>query len=402
MTTAETDNNENHHHHESTTNNNHRDRRHIHNGRYFVLFGIYSLLIVSVVVIRVPNKPHTPTKPSVPRRPPPLKVFLMVGQSNMQGHGYIAKQDENGTFYNGTLPWMIDTYPDQYSKLRQQPDGNWTVREDVWVAYNREYYLDVHGRIGQHGPLVPGFGGDPGEEGQQMGPELGFGWTLAEELNGQSQKQQILLLKLAWGGRSLAGNFRPPSSGGTTGLYYEAIIAYTYKMLAHLQLFFPDYDGRYELAGFAWHQGWNDGCDANMTHEYEFNLANLIRDVRRDLNVPKLPFVIAVSGFLGYEPDHGPRDAIVAAQFAVANSTKYPEFAGNVQSIDTRGFKRDPLPASPGTQGYHWNNNCETYWLIGQSMANGMLEMIDREEEEEEEEEEENESTMDVQVSKRF
>ncbi|NJN83032.1 MAG: sialate O-acetylesterase [Caldilineaceae bacterium] len=306
----------------------------------------------------------------------------MVGQSNMQGHGYIAKQDETtGQYLNGTLPWMMETYPEKYSKLQQvSTDGNitWTSRDDVWVTYNRENYLDVHNHIGQYGPLVPGFGGDPGQQGEQMGPELGFGWTLAETLNGQQQKQQILLLKLAWGGRSLAENFRPPSSGGTTGLYYEAVIANTYKTLTQLHQFFPTFDGRYQLAGFAWHQGWNDGCDVNMTNEYEDNLANLIRDVRRDLNTPNLPFVIGVSGFQGYTPDHGRRDAIVAAQFAVANATKYPEFRGTVESVDTRAFHRDPFPASPGNQGYHWNNNCETYWLIGEAMANGMLGLLQK------------------------
>jgi hypothetical protein len=141
---------------------------------------------------------------------------------------------------------------------------------------------------------------------------------------------------------------------------------------------FPDYNGKYQLAGFAWHQGWNDGCDVNMTNEYEFNLANLIRDVRRDLNVPNLPFVIGVSGFNGYHADHGRRDAIVAAQDAVANATRYPEFAGTVVSVDTRAFQRGPIPESPGTEVHHWNNNCETYWLIGEAMGHGMLELLSK------------------------
>jgi Carbohydrate esterase, sialic acid-specific acetylesterase len=337
-------------------------------------------------------------KKSVQKNPrPPVKVFLMVGQSNMQGHGYMMAQDDAGHFYNGTIPWMMRTQPEKYAKLLQK-DGSWTKRNDVWVAYNREGVFDVRSDINQHGPLVPGFGGDPGET-DQMGPELGFGWTLGEAMNPhysdaatssrddddgddeeEEEQQQILLLKLAWGGRSLAVEFRPPSSqGGTTGLYYEAVIANTYKTLSMLDQLFPTYDAgssSYELAGFAWHQGWNDGCDVNMTAEYESNLANLIRDIRHDLNKPKLPVTVAVSGFNGYYQDHSRRDAIVAAQFAVGNATKYPEFAGNVKSVDTRAFKRDPLPDSPGTQGYHWNNNCETYWLIGEAMAKAMLEMI--------------------------
>ena len=344
------------------------------NSSYIVLFGVYALVVVAIVLLKIPKS--TNIIPS--QHPKPLQVFVMVGQSNMQGHGYISKQDDSGKYLNGTLSWMIETYPDEYKKLIQ-PDGNWTSRNDVWVTYNREDYLDVHNSINQYGPLLPGFGGGPGQQGQHMGPELGFGWTLAESMNTDAMSthpQQILLLKLAWGGRSLAVEFRPPSSGGSTGLYYEAVIANTYKTLAELHRFFPQWDGKYELAGFAWHQGWNDGCDVNMTDEYEFNLANLIRDVRRDLNKFNLPFVIGVSGFRGLIPDHGRRDAIVDAQLAVANTTKYPEFAGNVASIDTRPFKRDPPPASPGNQGYHWNNNCETYWLIGKAMGEAMLKLI--------------------------
>jgi hypothetical protein len=380
------------------------ERNSNHKSHLLLLFGVYALFIVAVVVVntkRNNKQDHhsSSSSSSSSTKSKPLQVFLMIGQSNMQGHGYIDKKNEYGNYYNGTLPWMIQTYPEKYGKLQKDATTtaitsnsiyNWTVREDVWVAYNRENYLDVHNYIGQYGLLAPGFGGDPGQQGQQMGPELGFGWTLAESWNGNNnnikhnhnnnkKQQQILLLKLAWGGRSLAVDFRPPSSGGITGLYYEAILAYTYKTLAQLNRFFPDYNGKYQLAGLAWHQGWNDGCDVNMTNEYEFNLVNLIRDVRRDLNVPNLPFVIGVSGFNGYHPDHGRRDAIVAAQLAVANATRYPEFDGTVSSVDTRAFQRGPLPESPGTQVYHWNNNCETYWLIGEAMGHGMLELLSRE-----------------------
>ena len=229
-----------------------------------------------------------------------------------------------------------------------------------------------------------------------MGPELGFGWTL-----GDDGDENIVLIKIAWGGRSLAVDFRPPSSGGTTGLYYESMLATTFKTLSRLSQLFPDYNNRqdnddtdygnakigHEIAGFAWHQGWNDGCDFNMTAEYESNLANLIRDVRTDLGVPDLPVSIGVSGMNGWKdpPSHDNideppdrRTAIIAAQFAVANATLYPEFKGTVASVETRSFHRPPKPASPGDQVYHWNNNCESYWLIGKAMGQAMINLIRR------------------------
>lgn len=328
---------------------------------------------------------------ALPIRPAPVKVFLLVGQSNMEGHGYIDVTNEDGEYRNGTLEWMVQVDPQKYGKLKNSTfsssasssdNNHWTVRSDTWITFNKQHFDNVRVEMNQYGPLSPGYGGGPGE--YQMGPELGFGWTMAESLNNHKssqQQQQILLIKVAWGGKSLAVDFRPPSSGGITGLYYESVIANTYKTLSRLDELFPGYAdtyGRYELAGMAWHQGWNDGCDYNMTAEYEYNLANLIRDVRIDLDAPDLPVTIGVSGMGGYNNPDPRRDAIIAAQFAVANSTKYPEFEGTVMSVETRPFLRPPLPDSPGNQGYHWNNNCETYWLIGQAMGKAMVDLLSR------------------------
>ncbi len=64
--------------------------------------------------------------------------------------------------------------------------------------------------------------------------------------------------------------------------------------LENIKTDFPTYAGQgYELAGFVWYQGWNDGVDPkNAVPEYEQNLVNLIKDVRKDLKAPNLPFVI--------------------------------------------------------------------------------------------------------------
>jgi len=332
----------------------------------------------------------------------PLKIFVMVGQSNMQGHGYMnRKNDTTGKFLNGTLEWMIETYPETYSKLKNYDKDSgealsWKERDDVMIAYNRQHVENIRPESNQHGPLVAGFGGDDGNVGTEMGPELSFGWTVGDALKednnaneDSSEKSRseideqtnpnILLVKVGWGGRDLAINYRPPSSGNTTGLYYEAMLANVYKTLANLKELVPGYtsDRGYELAGFAWHQGWNDGCSEDMTAEYEYNLANLIRDVRTDLGVPDLPISIGVSGMNGWNPSNKyestRRTDIVNAQLAVA---KYPEFEGTVASVETRDFYREKEPVSPGNQIYHWNNNCESYWLIGKAMGEAMVDLI--------------------------
>ena len=180
-----------------------------------------------------------------------------------------------------------------------------------------------------------------------------------------------MLVKVAWGGRSLARDFRPPSSGGTTGLYYEAFLVDVFRTLAGLAEIVPGYthERGYELAGFAWHQGWNGGCNNTMVEEYESNLANLNRDVRVDLGAPNLPVSIGVSGMVGWQPDDYRRIRLINAQLAVVNATRYPEFDGTVASVETRDFYWEARPARPGDQVYHWNNNCESYWLIGEAMG---------------------------------
>jgi hypothetical protein len=78
----------------------------------------------------------------------------------------------------------------------------------------------------------------------------------------------------------------------------------------------------------------------------------------------------------GWKP--GPDDRrtrIIEAQMAVADPKKYPEFEGTVASVETRDFFRDK-PDSPGDQIYHWNNNCESYWLIGEAMGKAMVSLL--------------------------
>lgn len=334
----------------------------------------------------------------------PLKVFVLVGQSNMQGQGYVDETTEDGSgFLNGTLEWMVETYPETYGKLKTEDGDGWKRRDDVRVAYNRQGSRQVRPSMNVVGPLTVGYGGKEGKKGDRMmGPELGFGWTVGDELlesRGEADDEAdddaagVLLIKIAWGGLSLAVDFRPPSSKHPeeTGLYYEAMLANVYRTLSRLPEVVPGYtrDRGYSLEGFAWHQGWADGCKKDMTDEYETNLVNLIRDVRVDLGVPDLPFVIGVSGILGWEitREYESRVEIIEAQLAVADASRYPGFAGTVAAVETRDFHRETWPASPGKQTYHWNNNCESYWLVGRAMGEAMVELVRRRRENENEKE---------------
>lgn len=279
----------------------------------------------------------------------PIKVFILAGQSNMEGHGFVPA-DPKRNDGKGSLEFIVrdPASSGRFSHLVDK-DGKWRERDDVLI-----HYLDRKGK------LTAGFG----VKDDRIGPELGFGTVV-----GDAFAEPVLLIKLAWGGKSLARDFRPPSSGGETGPYYNEIVERTRAVLKNVKTEFPELGDRgYELAGFGWHQGWNDRIDQAFNDEYEKNLANFIRDIRKDLGVPNLPFVIAETGMSGHEEKHPRALSLMKAQAAVA---QYPEFQGNVAFVGTKAFWRDK-EVSPTGQAYHWNTNAETYYLIGEAMGVAM------------------------------
>jgi hypothetical protein len=302
--------------------------------------------------------------------PGPIKVFILAGQSNMEGAGAIAADPQrNGG--QGSLEFLVRdpaTAP-RFASLRGD-DGNWRTRDDVWITY-----------LEREGPLTVGFGARQ----DRIGPELGFGWVQGDALG-----EPVLLIKCAWGGKSLAVDFRPPSAGSVpyslgaqqdaaiaedptiVGKYYRETLALTNAALGRVKELVPGSDGRFVLAGFAWHQGWNDRISDAFNAEYESNLTHFIGDVRRALGVPYLPFVIAETGMTGPEEKHPRALSLMRAQAAVA---AHPEFAGNVAFVGTREFWR-PAERSPSSQGYHWNSNAETYFLIGEAMGEAMKRLL--------------------------
>lgn len=303
----------------------------------------------------------------------PLKVFILAGQSNMQGHG-IVPADPKRNRGQGSLEYLVREGP-TVKRFQHLVDGDhrWIARRDVWIWF-----------IDRQGNLTPDYGARPG----RIGPELQFGHVVGDYF-----EEQVLLIKTAWGGKSLAVDFRPPSAGAITypvgeklaarirrdpqtlGRYYRQMLTHVRNVLQTLKKHFPEYDGRgYQIAGMGWHQGWNDRVNQAFNDEYEQNLAHFIRDVRRDLGIVNLPFVIAETGMHGPGEKHPRALSLMRAQAAVA---RYEEFRENVAFVATQKFHRPP-EVSPSGQGYHWNQNAETYLLIGEGMGKAMIELLSR------------------------
>lgn len=275
--------------------------------------------------------------------PGTVKVFLLAGQSNMEGKAPNSLFEHQATDAKTA---------DFFKHLRK--DGKWITRDDVFIKF-----------LDRHGPLTLGYGSR-----DRTGPEFEFGTVVGDKFD-----EPVVLIKAAWGGHSLAKLFRPPSAGMPSdealaaelkqaqervannnkknaekknfkpvplptlddikqpyGLSYRNMLAEVDDVLKNYEALFPPLKGKkLELAGFVWFQGWNDQYNG-YEKEYEANLKHLIHDVRRDLKSPKLPVVIAAMGQNGSKPATGPMLVIQTAQLAMND---VPEFQGNVKTIRT-------------------------------------------------------------------
>jgi alpha-galactosidase len=305
----------------------------------------------------------TPPKKGTTPGGSPVKVFVLAGQSNMEGKAPNALLDYQAT---------DSKTKDLFAHLRR--DNMWIVRDDVFIKF-----------LDRKGPLAVGYG-SPG----RTGVELEFGTVVGDHF-----EEPVILIKAAWGGHSLCRFFRSPSAGYPAdevlqkeldqaqanvkknneknkkddplptmedikkgyGVSYRNMMAEVKDVMDNYAAMFPALKGKTpELAGFVWFQGWNDQYGAQ--DEYESNLKHFINDVRKDLKAPKLPFVIGVMGQNGSKPATGAMLTIQKAQLAMND---VPEFKGNVKAIRT-----DVLVDKAAEELYpRWQKNQEEWKLVG-------------------------------------
>ncbi len=326
-----------------------------------------------------------------------LKVFILAGQSNMEGKAKVSLLEHQ---------CEAPETKEMFKHYRQ--DGKWVERDDVWIDY-----------LGRRGKLTVGYGSR-----DRVGCELEFGHVI-----GNTFDEPVLLIKTAWGGKSIARDFRPPSSGmpadeklqelldkenanirkrnekeknpnrkrpETTmedlksryGHYYREMMKEISATLGELQERFPEYKGQgYEICGFVWFQGWNDMCNAEYVPQYATHMANFIRDVRKDLKVPNLPFVIGIMGQNGLKPAEG---RMLEVQQAQASMEEIPEFKGNVKAVRTDVLvdkaaaavypewrKRFDEWQKVGSDfGYHYMGSAVWFTRMGKAFAEAMLTLM--------------------------
>lgn len=318
---------------------------------------------------------------------PPVRVFILAGQSNMEGKARVELLRRQ----------IADTETaDQFSHLHLS--GQFLARTDAFIRFHE-----------RQGMLTVGYGSQ-----DCIGPELEFGNVVAGHY-----EEPVLLIKTAWGGKSLARDFRPPSAGQpdddalnailertnadnrknnrpevsiddireTYGHDYRAMLNEVRQTLDEMGERFPQLAGREtDIAGLVWFQGWNDQYD-DYENQYEANLVHFIDDIRKDLGKPQLPVVIGVMGQNGSKPATGAMLTIQQAQIAVADR---PEFAGTVRAVRTDDLvdtaaetlypewkeRKEEWDKVGSDHPYHYYGSPIWYSRIGKAFGDAMLELI--------------------------
>jgi hypothetical protein len=302
----------------------------------------------------------------------PVKVFILLGQSNMVGLGKITGGEgslENAVKTKSKYPYLVDDA------------GAWLERKDVRFVR----MMQGKGRLNNEWMTV--------KSTKTIGPEFGLAHPL-----GNAIAAPVMILKSCIGNRSLGWDLLPPGSeryeeGGKVyagykdspdswpkgtepkpiswyaGKQYDDDTADAKKVLADLATHYPEAT-KYEVAGFFFWQGEKDCGNPVHAARYELNLVNFIKALRKDFDAPDAKFVLATLGE-SKKGGGGNGGKVLEAQLAVDGATgKYPEFKGNVATVYS-----NPLSLG-GSGNSHYGGNAETYMNVGEAMGKAMVDLL--------------------------
>jgi len=316
-----------------------------------------------------------------------VKVFILMGQSNMLGAGKVAGADMTGSLENAVkqeklYPFLIDDA------------GAWTTRQDV---RNVRVMVSRGGGMGVHNNEWMTV------KGNTIGPELGIGHQL-----GHALEEPVLILKSCIGNRALGWDLLPPGSeryeyeeldpktkemktfvyAGSkdvaerwvkgeepdavpwyAGKQYDDDVKNAKSVLEKLGEYYPGAT-KYEVCGFLWWQGDRDRYKQGHAARYELNLVNLIKSLRKDFNAPEAKFVLATLGQTSKENAAGNDGLIFDAMMSISDPAKHPEFKGHVATVYSHPLSKG------GASNSHYNGDARTYMNVGLAMGAAMAELL--------------------------
>ncbi|MAG58115.1 MAG: hypothetical protein CMJ83_17660 [Planctomycetes bacterium] len=318
---------------------------------------ILALLVALLWTVPTTDSNGDPASPTLVRKPK-LKIYILAGQSNMEGKGHVRH-----------ITWLKANAKPEERKIFQRVhrNGKFLDVKRTYIRYKR--------RIGR---LNVGWGSNQ----QLIGPEYAFGLTMSEASAGD-----ILLLKVSEGGKTLKNEFLPPSSGGPGRLYSE-IVDMVKDARSGLQKYVPTYGGQgYSIEGLVWFQGFNDNIDKAQQAEgfksYAERLNNLLKDLRSDLDAPDMKMVIGQLGFNANPSPFNKAQKSVADLRRNAQTVRYVPITGLEDAEVLKRYQgwqdhRELWAEVGADRPYHYYGSFSHFFRFGRAFAQGMLDMTPR------------------------
>jgi hypothetical protein len=238
---------------------------------------------------------------------PKIKVFFLAGQSNMDGRARAYKLTDEDS-----------------ARLKN-------AQKNVTLFYNHQKPVPLQPFVASDF-LQKKFNAE-----KLFGPELFFGINMSEAY----PEEQIILIKRSRGAMSLYGAWNPEWTIEKARMMkedddpkmYSDFIHYADSILKTMDT------SQYEICGMLWVQGEADSNKKKHgtapAEAYENNLRKLISGVRKEFDVPHLPFIMLQVG----------NGKVVEAMKNIAAADKYVSLIP--QEYDTNSvwyYERNPRP----------------------------------------------------------
>lgn len=355
-----------------------------------------------------------------------LKVFIMMGQSNMIGYGQVHPVQTQGTLLNeisnGNYPHLITGFNGTHA--------TWRERRDVRIVHRR-YTSSEQGNTHLSVDWI---------DDSYVGLEVQFG-----NIVGHVFDNPILIIKVGVGGKSMGYDFLPPGSarytsggksypgygqcpqvsngnamkateddcgscrgnsgptcpvfwdsietcksscgsGSHAGQQYDNDARNAKAILSDIQSYYPDYqDQGFEIAGFVFWQGYNDQFHDGHPARYKVNMQNYINALINEYSEYEgtKKFVHATVAFGGNEPHSdtnkdgykSAEDIIYQAQRKV-NGEDIPSFKDIVKVVDARPFWRPGEESPVANRRHHYHQNANVYMDVGNALGWAMVDLL--------------------------
>lgn len=309
--------------------------------------------------------PESTSEPEPPVESNDVSVFVLSGQSNMQGNSSCSETNLRQAFED----LGFDDYDDVVGGME-------AVQSSVYCAGYGELdhtKLEKNSRLqsytnaenqfaGKFIPTVPGFGNFNGTSGTNMGPEFGCAYYLKDYAD---EDHPIFLIKMASNGSGFAQsgtqyNWPVKDAEGNfpeINLYSTFVKPFVENNLELIQ----EMGYNPVIKGWLWHQGESD-CDPNKIPVYAERLGDMVEQFREDFTDYALygdgENIAFIDGMV-YQGTN-PKSSWTTPDLMNEEKQKFADSADNNYIVDIYA-NEDPIPENelkpgqPGGDSMHYN-----------------------------------------------